>query len=112
METGWPAPRWRAVIRYRTENGSIDYEHFLNEIEDLHEIVEKDRTSTRLRRLKFSGSSPVKMNFLLSRRRRVFSVPRGRVDSFNANSPLSLAVSCSGGVGQAPMNALAQPANR
>ena len=39
-DTGWEAPRWRAVIWYRTESGSTDVEHFLSEIEDLHDVVE------------------------------------------------------------------------
>lgn len=34
------ATRWRAVIRYRTEAGSVETVHHLSEIEDLHDIVE------------------------------------------------------------------------
>lgn len=33
--------RWKAVIYYRTENGLLDVEHGIEEIEDLHEIVER-----------------------------------------------------------------------
>jgi hypothetical protein len=32
--------RWRAVIRYRRDAGSVSAEHFLEEIEDLHDLVE------------------------------------------------------------------------
>jgi hypothetical protein len=32
--------RWRAVIRYHTEAGSVETTHFLSEIADLHDIVE------------------------------------------------------------------------
>jgi len=32
--------RWRAVIRYHTEAGSVEVTHFLSEIADLHDIVE------------------------------------------------------------------------
>ena len=37
----WPAPRWRAVIWYRTKSGDADVEHFLAELEDLHDVVER-----------------------------------------------------------------------
>lgn len=32
--------RWRAVIEYESANGPIVIEHFLEEIAELHEIVE------------------------------------------------------------------------
>lgn len=32
--------RWRATIFYRTENGSVDVEHELNELADIHDRVE------------------------------------------------------------------------
>jgi len=35
-----PDFRWRAVIEYRTNNGVIDVEHFFEEIEELHDIIE------------------------------------------------------------------------
>lgn len=41
MNTGWTVPRWRAVIWYRTEAGSVEIEHMLSEIEDLHDAVER-----------------------------------------------------------------------
>lgn len=34
-------PRWRAVALYRTANGSIDVEHFFDEIADLHDLIER-----------------------------------------------------------------------
>ena len=33
--------RWKATVFYRTENGIIDIEHDLEEIEDLQQIVER-----------------------------------------------------------------------
>jgi hypothetical protein len=33
--------RWKAVIHYRTESGLLDVEHGIEEIEDLHDIVER-----------------------------------------------------------------------
>jgi len=34
--------RWRAVVTYRSiKLGQIDVEHFFEEIEDLHDIVER-----------------------------------------------------------------------
>lgn len=32
--------RWRAVIEYESANGPISIEHFLEEIADLHDIIE------------------------------------------------------------------------
>lgn len=32
---------WRAVIHYRTDAGQVDVEHFFEELEDLHDIVER-----------------------------------------------------------------------
>jgi len=32
--------RWKAVIEYRTDDGSTSVEHFLEEIADLHLIIE------------------------------------------------------------------------
>lgn len=32
--------RWRAVVWYRTDGGLVDVEHFLEELEDLHDRVE------------------------------------------------------------------------
>jgi hypothetical protein len=32
--------RWRAVVWYRTEAGSLDCEHLVEELEDLHDLVE------------------------------------------------------------------------
>ena len=34
-------PRWRAVVHYRSENGLIDVEHWFEELEELHDIVER-----------------------------------------------------------------------
>jgi hypothetical protein len=33
--------RWRAVIEYEHQNGPIVIEHFLEEISDLHNIIER-----------------------------------------------------------------------
>jgi hypothetical protein len=33
--------RWKAIIYYRSENGLIDVEHGVEEIEDLQDIVER-----------------------------------------------------------------------
>ena len=32
--------RWRAVVWYRTETGLVDVEHWLDEVGDLHDLVE------------------------------------------------------------------------
>jgi hypothetical protein len=32
--------RWRAEIEYRSDAGVVDVEHFFNEIEDLHSLIE------------------------------------------------------------------------
>ncbi len=41
LETGWRAPRWRAIISYRSERSTLNEEYFLEEIEDLHDVVER-----------------------------------------------------------------------
>lgn len=33
--------RWKAVIYYRTDNGSVDVEHGIEELEELQDIVER-----------------------------------------------------------------------
>ena len=32
--------RWRAIVWYRTDHGLVDVEHLIEEIEDLHDLVE------------------------------------------------------------------------
>ena len=32
--------RWRATVYYRTANGTVDVQHSLGELEDLHDFVE------------------------------------------------------------------------
>jgi hypothetical protein len=32
--------RWRATVYYRTENGTVDVQHSLGELFDLHDFVE------------------------------------------------------------------------
>ena len=32
--------RWRATVYYRTDNGTIDVQHSLGELYDLHDFVE------------------------------------------------------------------------
>ena len=34
-------PRWMATIWYRTENGLVNVDHYIEEIEELHNIVER-----------------------------------------------------------------------
>lgn len=34
-------PRWKATINYRTDNGAVDVVHYFEELEDLHDIVER-----------------------------------------------------------------------
>lgn len=36
-----PNIRWRAVIEYRSETGTVDVEHFFEEIADLDGIIER-----------------------------------------------------------------------
>jgi hypothetical protein len=33
-------PRWKAVVHYRADAGPVDITHDLDEIEDLHDLVE------------------------------------------------------------------------
>lgn len=33
--------RWKATIFYRSENGPVDVEHELDEVGDIHDVVEK-----------------------------------------------------------------------
>lgn len=33
--------RWKAVIEYRTDNGIVDVEHNFEEVEELHDIIER-----------------------------------------------------------------------
>jgi hypothetical protein len=33
--------RWKATVFYRTENGSVDIDYTLGELEDIHDIVER-----------------------------------------------------------------------
>jgi hypothetical protein len=33
--------RWIATIYYRTDNGTVDVEHQLSEIDELHDLVER-----------------------------------------------------------------------
>ena len=32
--------RWHAVVHYRTENGTLDVEHDLEELGELHDLIE------------------------------------------------------------------------
>lgn len=32
--------RWKAVATYRTANGPVDVEHFFEELEELHDLIE------------------------------------------------------------------------
>lgn len=34
------APRWTATVHYRTDNGPLDVTHLIEELEDLHDLVE------------------------------------------------------------------------
>ena len=38
---GMSKKRWRAVIVYRTDVGLVDVEHFFEEIDELHVLVER-----------------------------------------------------------------------
>lgn len=33
--------RWTAVVTYRTNNGPVDVEHEIEELEDLHDLIER-----------------------------------------------------------------------
>ena len=33
--------RWKATLIYRTDNGPVDVEHTFEELEELHDIVER-----------------------------------------------------------------------
>lgn len=33
--------RWKAIAVYRTENGPVDVEHYVEEITDLHTLIER-----------------------------------------------------------------------
>lgn len=33
--------RWKAVIHYRTDNGLVDVEHFMEELGELEDLVEQ-----------------------------------------------------------------------
>jgi len=33
--------RWIATVYYRTDNGVVDVEHRLSELDDLHDVVER-----------------------------------------------------------------------
>jgi hypothetical protein len=33
--------RWIAIVYYRTDNGVVDVEHRLSEIDELHDVVER-----------------------------------------------------------------------
>ncbi len=33
--------RWKAVVTYFSESGDVDVEHFLEELADIHEVVER-----------------------------------------------------------------------
>lgn len=35
------APRWHVTIYYRSETGGVDVEHDIEEIDELHDIVER-----------------------------------------------------------------------
>ncbi len=37
----WDSPRWTAVLTYRGENGPIEVMHDIEEIEELHDIVDR-----------------------------------------------------------------------
>ena len=39
--------RWHATIYYRSDDGFVDVEHDFEELEDLHEIVERGQIGTR-----------------------------------------------------------------
>lgn len=33
--------RWKVIAVYRSENGPVDVEHFVEELEDIQEIIER-----------------------------------------------------------------------
>lgn len=33
--------RWKAVATYRTEHGNVDVEHSFEELEELHDLIER-----------------------------------------------------------------------
>lgn len=34
-------PRWKATVYYLTEGGELDVVHYIEEIEDLHDVIER-----------------------------------------------------------------------
>ncbi len=42
MTKGWQSlPRWAATITYKTDNGPLEVDHVFQELEDLHDLVER-----------------------------------------------------------------------
>lgn len=33
--------RWRAVVTYFSEDGNVDVEHFIEELADIHDVIER-----------------------------------------------------------------------
>ena len=33
--------RWRAVVHYRSEVGTVDVEHWVEELDEIHDLVER-----------------------------------------------------------------------
>ena len=44
-------PRWQATVHYRTDAGPLDIQHDLEEIGDLHELVEAGPHWDTIRRI-------------------------------------------------------------
>lgn len=51
-------PRWTAIIIYRTDAGQIDVEHQFEELDMLHDIVERGPSFHTIERIEIRHSEP------------------------------------------------------
>lgn len=50
--------RWVATIYYRTERGTIDVDHAFDELEDLHDIVERGPSWYAIEKIEIRYAQP------------------------------------------------------
>lgn len=46
-------PRWQAVVHYRSETGLVDVAHDIEEIADLHDLIERGPDWRAIDRIEF-----------------------------------------------------------
>lgn len=51
--------RWHAIVWYRSENGLIDVHHDFEELDDLHDLIERGPSWEALDRIEIKYARPI-----------------------------------------------------